>query len=296
MTPRAPLLFPLLALALVVSWSSGFVGIRFASDVASVPQILFGRSLFSALCLLPLALWTVPRITLRGVAEQGIYAFLGMFLYLGGFAWAIGLGVPTGLVALMADVVPLAIALLAAPLLGQPLRARQWLGTGLGLAGVALASAQALALGAAPVAAYALPLLGMLAFALSIVVQERRASAALSIVQRLTLQCLWASLMFAPFAWASGGLFPPLTADYALGMAWLVVLATYGGWLIYYHMLRLYPPAVVSATIYLSPPLTMVWAWALWSEPLTWTMAAGLVVTLAGVALVAARTPSAAST
>ena len=80
-----------------------------------------------------------------------------------------------------------------------------------------------------------------------------------------------------------------MTTDYALGMAWLVVFATYGGWLIYYLMLRLYPPAVVSATIYLSPPLTMVWAWALWAEPLTLTMCLGLVITLLGVALVAMR-------
>lgn len=286
---RHPLLFPLLALALVVSWSSGFVGIRFASDVASVPQILFGRSVFSGLLLLPLALLIGPPIPLRAVAEQGVYAFLAMFLYLGGFALAIGYRVPTGLVALMADIVPLAIALLSAPLLRQPLTARQWLGTAIGLAGVALVSADALALGTAPLFAYALPILGMLAFALAIVTQERQRGIPLAIHQRLALQCLWAALMFSPFAWATGGLFPAMTTDYALGMAWLVVFATYGGWLIYYLMLRLYPPAVVSATIYLSPPLTMVWAWALWAEPLTLTMCLGLVITLLGVALVAMR-------
>ena len=97
----SPLLFLALATALVICWSSGFVGIRFATDSATVPQILFGRSLLSGLCLLPLALLRGPRITPRAVIEQGAYAFLGMFLYLGGFALAIGEGVPTGLVALM---------------------------------------------------------------------------------------------------------------------------------------------------------------------------------------------------
>lgn len=284
----SPLLFPVLAAALVVSWSSGFVGIRFASEVASVPQILFGRSLFSALSLLPFALLIGPAIPLRAVFQQGLYAFLGMVLYFGGFALAIGYRVPTGTVALMADIVPLAIALLSAPMLGQPLMPRQWLGTLVGLAGVAIVSADTLGLGTAPAWAYALPILGMLAFALAIVLQERQRALPLAIHQRLMLQCLWAALMFAPFAWATEGLFPPMSPDYLLGMAWLVVLATYGGWLLYYLMLRLYPPAVVSATIYLSPPLTMVWAWALWSEPLTLTIVLGLVVTLAGVALVAA--------
>ena len=286
--PRpSPLLFAALATALVVCWSSGFVGIRFTTDAATVPQILFGRSVISGLLLLPVALLTGPRITVRSVMEQGIYAFLGMFLYLGGFALAIGKGVPTGLVALMADLVPLGIAVLSAPLLGQALTPRQWLGTAVALFGVLLVSADALAMGDAPALAYALPILGMLAFALSTVFQERRAAIPLSIPQRLCLQCLWAAAMFAPFALAGGGLFPPLTVEYALGMAWLVILATYGGWLIYYLFLRIYPPAMVSATVYLSPPVTLLWAWAMFSEPLTWVMALGLAVTLGGVALVA---------
>ncbi len=163
--PRpSPLLFVTLATALVISWSSGFVGIRFATDSATVPQILFGRSIFSGLTLLPLALLRGPRITFRAVAEQGLYAFMGMFLYLGGFAVAIGRGVPTGLVALMADLVPLGIAVLSAPILGQALSGRQWLGTVIALGGVLLVSADALALGDAPPLAYALPILGMLAF------------------------------------------------------------------------------------------------------------------------------------
>lgn len=283
----SPLLFLALAAALVISWSSGFVGVRFANDAATIPQVLFGRSVISGLLLLPVALLYGPKLGLRAVMEQGLYAFLGMFLYLGGFALAIGQGVPTGLVALMADLVPLGIAVLSAPILGQPLTRRQWIGTAVALTGVLLVSADALALGDAPPLAYALPILGMLAFALSTVVQERKAVLPLSIPQRLSLQCLWAAAMFAPFALASGGFFPPLTADFALGMAWLVVLATYGGWLIYYLFLRLYPPAMVSATVYLSPPVTMLWAWVLFSEPLTWVMALGLAVTLAGVALVA---------
>lgn len=282
----SPLLFTLLAAALVICWSSGFVGIRFMTDAATVPQVLFGRSLVSGLFLLPFLL-RGPRITARAIAEQGLYAFLGMFLYLGGFALAIGEGVPTGLVALMSDLVPLGIAVLSAPLLRQPLSPQQWLGTAIALAGVLTVSADALALGEAPVHAYALPILGMLAFALSTVVQERRAAIRLTIPQRLCLQCLWAALMFAPVAALTGGLIPPLTPGYAIGIAWLVILATYGGWLIYYAFLRLYPPAMVSATVYLSPPVTLLWAWVMFNEPLTWAMALGLGVTLAGVGLVA---------
>jgi drug/metabolite transporter (DMT)-like permease len=282
-----PLLFPLLATVLVVSWSSGFVGIRYATDGATVAQVLFWRSAVSGVLLLPLVLLRPPRITLAMLGEQSVYAFLGMFLYLGGFAMGIGQRVPTGLVALMSDLVPLAIAALSAPLLGQPLTRWQWLGMGLGTAGVLMVSADALSLGDAPLWAYALPIAGMLAFALSIVAQERRRATDLPILHRLCLQCLIAALMFAPFAHLSGGLAPPPTPRFAFGIGWLVLLATYGGWLTYYLGLRLYPAALISSTIYLSPPLTMLWAWALFAEPLTWPMALGAAVTLAGVAMVA---------
>ncbi len=97
-----PLLFPLLAAALIVSWSSGFVGIRYATEQAPVFMVLFWRSLVSGLLLLPFALLIGPRIPLRAVGEQALFGFLGMFLYLGGCAITIRFRVPTGLVALMA--------------------------------------------------------------------------------------------------------------------------------------------------------------------------------------------------
>ncbi len=157
----APLVFPVLGALLVVAWSSGFVGIRYASDEAPIATILLWRSLVSGLVLLPFALWLGPRIPARALAEQALFAFLGMVLYLGGFALAIGWRVPTGLVALMADLVPLAIAALSWPVLGQRVGRRQWLGMAIGTLGVLAVSADALRLGDAPPLAYALPEFGV---------------------------------------------------------------------------------------------------------------------------------------
>ncbi|MCW1918755.1 DMT family transporter [Rhodobacter sp. KR11] len=271
---------------MIIAWSGGFMGIRFATQEAAVETMLFWRSLASGLILLPFAL-RGPAVSWRALGEQGILSFLGMFLYLGGFSWAIALRVPTGLVALMADLVPLAIAALAWPMLGQRWTGRQALGTAIGIGGVVLTSADAVTLGGAPVWAYGLPVLGMVTFGLATVLQKRRPS--LTIVQRLCLQCLWAAAFFAPFAAFGGGLLPPLTWVSLGGLAWLVLVATLAAWGIYYLCLRLYPPNRVAAVIYLSPPLTMVWAHVVFAEPLTLTMAAGLVITLGGVALVSGR-------
>ncbi|RVD67216.1 EamA family transporter, partial [Mesorhizobium sp. M4A.F.Ca.ET.029.04.2.1] len=127
------LVWPMMATALVVSWSSGFVGIRYTSENADVMLVLFWRTLMSGLILLPFALLIGPRIGARALVEQMVFGVAMMFLYLGGFALAIGQRVPTGLVALISDLVPLAIAALSQPVLGQRLTGRQWIGTALGV-------------------------------------------------------------------------------------------------------------------------------------------------------------------
>lgn len=280
---RSPFLWPLLATLLIIGWSSGFVGIRFAIEEASVVLVLFWRTLLSGVILLPFALFIGPRMTRRGVLEQMAFGVMSVFLYLGGFALAIEQRVPTGLVALISDLLPLAIACLSQPVLGERLTSRQWLGTAIAVAGVLFVSLDSLSFGAAPLWAYALTVGSMLVFALASVLYRRRRTQHMPVHQSLCVQTLTGSALFAVCALMQGNLAPPMTANFAIGMAWLVLIATFAAYSVYYTSLRLFPVAQVSAAIYLSPPVTMLWAWALFSEPLTVTMFIGLAVTLVGV-------------
>ena len=275
--------------ALVLSWSAGFVGTRFAIGQAPIFLILLWRSLVSGMLLLPLALLLGPRLRGRDIVHQAAFGALAMAGYLASFALAIGQGVPTGLVALVTDMLPLAVALLSWPILGQGLSARQWLGTGLGVAGVLVASGWASTAAAAPLWAYGLPLLGTLSLALATLLQKRSASAAMPVYQSLCIQCLSAAGVFALFAWQEGGVAPVRSWNFAGGIAWLVCVATFGAWGLYYLALRKSSAARVTAVLYLSPPVTMVWAWLVFAEPLSWAMAAGLLVSLAGIVIVARR-------
>jgi drug/metabolite transporter (DMT)-like permease len=268
---------------LVIAWSSGFVGTRYASDQASVMLVLFWRTLLSGLILLPFALMIGPRMRARAVLEQMAYGVMIVFLYLGGFALAIEQRVPTGLVALISDLVPLAIAALAQPLLGERLSPRQWLGTAIAIAGVLLVSFDSLAFGSAPIWAYGLTVGSMLIFALASVLQKRRRTIHMPVHQCISIQMLTGAALFGIAAAMQGNLAPPMTRDFAIGMAWLVLIATFASYSIYYTSLRLFPVAKVTAVIYLSPAVTMLWAWALFSEPLTATMFVGLSITFVGV-------------
>jgi drug/metabolite transporter (DMT)-like permease len=276
-------LWPLMATLLVIGWSSGFVGIRYASEEASVMLLLFWRTLLSGLILLPFALTIGPRIRLRAVREQMLFGVMSVFLYLGGFALAIEQRVPTGLVALTADLLPLAIAALSQPVLGERLSARQWLGTAIAVAGVLIVSFDSLSFGTAPLWAYGLTVGSMLIFAVASVLYRRRRTQHMPVHQSLCIHTLTGSVLFGLCALLQGSLAPPMTREFAIGMAWLVLIATFVAYAIYYTSLRLFPVAQVSAAIYLSPPVTMLWAWALFSEPLTAAMFAGLTVTLVGV-------------
>jgi drug/metabolite transporter (DMT)-like permease len=272
-----------MATLLVVGWSSGFVGIRYASEAASVALLLFWRTLLSGVILLPFALAFGPRMRLRAVLFQMGFGVLAVFIYLGGFALAIEQRVPTGLVALMSDLVPLVIAALSHPLLGERLTARQWSGTAIAVAGVLIVSFDSLSFGNAPLWAYGVTIGSMMVFAVASVLRSGRRSLDMPVIQSLCIHSLTGAVLFGICALVQGGLEPPLSREFAIGMAWLVIVATFAAYSVYYSMLRLFPVAKVSAAIYLSPPVTMLWAWMLFGEPLTPAMFLGLAVTLAGV-------------
>ena len=65
--------------------------------------------------------------------------------YLGGVWWAIAQGLPAGISALITAAQPLLTALLAAPLLGERVTTRQWVGIVAGFVGIVLVLAPRLA-------------------------------------------------------------------------------------------------------------------------------------------------------
>lgn len=289
---RALVVLVLLEAALVVSWSAGFIGVRFASDHAPIFLILLWRSLVSGLVLLPFALLMGPKLRGKDIAFQMLLGALAMAGYLSGFALAISLGVPTGLVALITDMLPLAVAFLSWPMLGQSLTGRQWIGSLIGLAGVLIASGWSLGLGNVAWWAYGLPVLGTLSLALATLLQKRSPVNAMPVYQSLCIQCLSAAAIFAVPAWREGGVLPVMNASFIGGILWLAFIATFAAWGLYYLALRKSSPARVTAILYLSPPVTMIWAFLMFGEPLSWAMAAGLFVSLVGIVIVARARPA----
>ena len=273
--------------ALVLCWSAGFVGIRFAIDYSPIFLILFWRSLVSGLVLFPFALFAGPSMQGKDVLQQMAFGAMAMSGYLAGFALAIAHGAPTGIVALITDMLPLAVALLSWPVLGQQLTGLQWVGTGVGVLGVLIAAGGPTNHDESSIWVYILPVLGTTLLALATLLQKRSATSSMPVYQRLCIQCLAAAVIFSGFAWNEGTVLPVMNWAFIGGIVWLVFIATFGAWGLYYIALRKSSPARVTAVLYVSPPLTMIWAWAVFDEPMSWAMAMGLGVSLIGIVIVA---------
>ncbi|MFE0760890.1 DMT family transporter [Streptomyces smyrnaeus] len=287
----APVASATVSAGLVVMWSSGFIGAELGTRQAPADTLLMWRFLV-ATALLGGAwlLWRRRRLPARALAEQAAIGLLSQGVYLGSIVWAVGLGVPSGTSALIAALQPLAAGALAGPLLGEQVTRRQWGGLLVGLVGVALVVREDLAApGAAPTWAYALPFAGM-AGLLAASFLERRARHQLPSVDAVPLHCGVSTLVFTAVAAGLGHAAPPAASGaFWFAVAWVVVLSTVGGYGFYWLSLRRNGVTGTSALIYLTPPTTLLWAYAMFGRTPGTGAVLGMVVCVAGVVAATVR-------
>ncbi|OQR36580.1 EamA family transporter [Pseudomonas sp. Bc-h] len=278
---------PLLEAGLLLTWSSGFIGARFSIDYAPALLVVFWRCVVVSLVLLPFVYRTLRRTPFSILLKNAGIGLLAMAGYLTGVTQGIALGVPAGLAALCADLLPLGMALLAALALGERLARQVWMGLIVGLVGVLWVTHGALVVGDAPLWAYGLPVAGMLSLAVATLWQKHASnSQSLDLLANLWLQCFVSSFAFAAIEGSQGSLMPIPTAGFAMSVLWTVGLSTLGGYGLYWVCLRRTSATRVASVLYLSPPITMLWAWAMFDEPLSWEMAAGMAISATGIWMV----------
>ncbi|MFF8670503.1 DMT family transporter [Streptomyces sp. NPDC015242] len=279
----------LLSLAFVLCWSSGFIGAKLGAGSASALTILMWRFLPLAVVLAAVAV--VMRsawrgLTARDVTRQAVIGLLSQSGYLLSVYYAIQLGVSSGTTALIDGVQPLVAGALAGPLLGQYVSGRQWLGLALGLSGVAVVTLADAAAGTGVAWwAYAVPLLGMLSLVAATFLESRsRARVAPSV--SLTVHCAGSAVLFSVLALGAGAAVPPAEPGFWVAVAWLVGLATFGGYGLYWLILQRSGVTEVNTLMFLMAPVTAVWGALMFGEPFGVQTAIGLAVCLTAVVVV----------
>jgi drug/metabolite transporter (DMT)-like permease len=193
-------------------------------------------------------------------------------------------------IALVQTLNPLLTALLAWPLLGEPLRPLQWLGLVLGATGVVLIVGLA-------AARSRVQLDGLLLTAAGVVglcggtLYFAKFCRGVPILQGTSVQLAAAAVVCV----AATAVFETPHADWTRGaiaaVLWNAGAVSLGGMALYYLMLARGTAARATANFYLVPGTAALMAWALLGEPLSGLTVAGLVVSSVGCWMVSRRKP-----
>ncbi|MFO7481265.1 DMT family transporter [Oceanibaculum nanhaiense] len=272
-----------LEVGLVLAWSSGFIGARLAADATSVFLVLFWRFVVVSLILMPLLFRAIQRgLPARSLILQSVLGAFAMFGYLALGVKAIGLGVPVGTAALISALQPIMTAALAGPILQEHVNRFQWVGLSLGLVGVSLAVGGSP--GGAPFWAYALSGASTLSLVVATIIAKALPDDT-PLLPSLALQSVVSAVLFAPLALLDGGILPSLDLRFIAAVAWFILFSTIGGYGLYWLCLRKSTATRVGSLIYLTPPVTMIWGWLMFAEPITTSAIVGFVICIVGVLL-----------
>ncbi|MGB6055367.1 MAG: DMT family transporter [Burkholderiaceae bacterium] len=276
-------------LVFVVIWSTGFIVAKYGLPYAPPLTFLLLRFTGVLVFLLPLVLlmrapWPVGR--LRHVAVAGILIQAG---YLAGVWCAIKLGMPAGLSALIVGLQPILTAF-AAPMVGESVRGRQWIGLLLGLAGVGLVVANKIGLSGLSGVAIGLCVFALLSITLGTLYQKKYCPH-FDLRTGTIIQFAASIAVILPFAIWFEHLTPALdtvqwTPEFIGALLWSVLALSIGAIFLLYALIRRNAATSVASLLYLTPPTTALMAWWMFGEVFSLIGLAGMVLAVVGVAFV----------
>ncbi|MFG6485538.1 DMT family transporter [Roseateles sp. BYS78W] len=271
-------------------WATGYIVAKLAAPHADPLTFLCWR--YAGVVVLMLALAVAARApwpTRRNVLHLAVAGIGIQALYLAGVWVSIRQGLPAGTAALIVNLQPVLVAA-AAPLIGERVAPRQWLGVALGLAGVVLVIWHKLNVGTSFGPPLLLCLMALLAITGGTLYQKRFVPH-FDLRTGQVVQFAAALAVTLPAAALVEPMHIEWHRDVFIAMAWSVLVLTAGGISLMFYMLRHGRVTAVTSTMYLVPSVTSVMAWLLFGETLGAQAIAGMGVTLLGVYLVVARKP-----
>ena len=274
--------FPLLFVAL---WSTGFIGARLGMPHTEPLTFLFVRYLAVIALMWGIAIATKAPWPAHG-RDWGHIGIAGLMLhagYLGGVFIAISLGLPAGVAALVVCLQPLLTAVCAGGLLGETVRARQWLGLLLGLAGVSLVVANKLG------AVFTWQALVASVFALVAItfgtLYQKRFCPAFDWRTGVVAQFIPTAVVTGVCAWWFETGRMDFTSEMVFALGWLVLVLSVGAVSLLNWLIRQSSAVNVASLFYLVPPCTALVAWALFGESFSYLALWGMAMVVGGVYL-----------
>lgn len=286
----SPTWLPVAAVAVtLLLWASAFVAIRYLGDDFSPGALSLGRLLVGALCLAAVAL---PRGLPRPRGGDLLRIVTIGVLWFGVYNIALNEGerrVDAGTAAMLIQVSPVFIALLAALFLSERFTVYLAIGLGLAFSGVAIIAFSTSPGGNSDVVGVLLCLVSAVVYSVSLVLQKPLMSR-MAAVHVVWLACTVGAVACLPFA---GRLWQETADAPAASILWLVYLGVFPtaiAFTTYAFALQHMSASSLGVTTYLVPPLTIVMGLVFLGEVPPTMAYAGGVLALVGVA-VARRKP-----
>jgi len=273
----------------VFLWSTGFIIAKFGLPYAPPLTFLVIRCVGAVLFLLPLVLiWQAPwpRGSVLHIAVAGLLLQAG---YLGGVWCAIKIGMPAGLSALIVGMQPVLTAV-AAPLIGERVLPKQWLGLGLGLLGVALVVAAKI-----DMVGLSTPAILFCVFALCSItagtMYQRHFCPRFDLRTGTVIQFSASAAVLLPLAIVFEGFDAHLThvtwsPQFVGALLWSICGLSIGAIFLLFKLIQRSDATQVTSLLYLTPPTTALMAWIMFGEVFNLLGMLGMVVAVAGVAFV----------
>lgn len=275
--------------AFVLIWSTGFIVAKFGLPYAPPLTFLMLRFLGVLVFLFPLVLlvrapWPVG--SMRHIAVAGILVQAG---YLAGVWCAIKMGMPAGLSALIVGMQPVLTAF-AAPLIGEKVRGRQWIGLIFGLCGVALVVANKITLIGLTWQSIALCVMALLSITIGTMYQKRNCPH-FDLRTGTIIQFAASSVVILPFAIWLEDLSPALqsvqwTTNFIAALLWAILALSIGSIFLLFTLIRKSAATQVTSLLYLTPPTTALMAWAAFGEVFSLIGMVGMLLAVIGVVFV----------
>ncbi len=278
-TPRSDLL-PHLTFILI--WGAGYVAAAFALTgmgpfTLATVRFFGSGAIIAALVAMRAAPRPVSRVLLHA-AIAGLLLQAGFF----GFTYAgMRAGVAPAIAGLIAGLMPLTTAVGAALLLGERMRPAAVLGLVLGLAGVLLVVAPGLH-GGGPLLGYLFVALALASLSLGTLYQKRFVVGA-DPVWSMLMQLSASALCLLPFGVLLEGLQMHPNAVAIGGLAWVILINSAAGLLLYLSLLARSGAARVASLFYLVPPVSAAFAAVLLHAHFGLRDCAGFALAAAGV-------------
>ncbi len=273
-------------LAFVLLWSTGFIVAKYAAPHAPPLTFLLYRFAGVILILLPIivvthAPWPRTATAWRDVAIVGV---LLQATYLGGVWMAIALGMPAGISALLVGTQPLFTALFAFTV-GERASRWQWAGLLIGFAGIALVLSDRLTLAGVGPLALSVNLLALAGITAGTLYQKKHVTD-VDLRTGSAIQFAASFIVLLPFAVATESMVVDFTPEFWLALGWSIIALSLVAITLLLVMIRRGRATEVASLMYLTPPATALLAWLIFDEKLGVLAWAGVLVTMAGVALV----------